>query len=71
MGSRLDYQRIEPGAAQAMRALETYVRQSGLERSLIHLVKIRASQSTAALIVSRCTRARREPMASPKCGPTS
>jgi AhpD family alkylhydroperoxidase len=44
MESRLDYQRIAPGAAQAMRALETYVRQCGLERSLIHLVKIRASQ---------------------------
>jgi AhpD family alkylhydroperoxidase len=27
-----------------MLALETYVRQSGLERSLLHLIKIRASQ---------------------------
>jgi AhpD family alkylhydroperoxidase len=44
MESRLDYQHIAPDAVQAMRALETYVRQSGLERSLLHLVKVRASQ---------------------------
>jgi AhpD family alkylhydroperoxidase len=44
MESRLDYQQIAPGALQAMRALETYVRQSGLERSLLHLIKTRASQ---------------------------
>jgi len=44
MESRLDYQQIAPGAVQAMRALETYVRQSGLERSLLHLIKTRASQ---------------------------
>ena len=44
MESRLDYQRIAPGAVQAMLALEAYVRQSGLERSLVHLIKIRASQ---------------------------
>lgn len=44
MESRLDYQRIAPGAVQAMLALEAYVRQSGLERSLIHLIKIRSSQ---------------------------
>jgi AhpD family alkylhydroperoxidase len=44
MESRLDYQQIAPGAVQAMSALEAYVRQSGLERSLLHLIKIRASQ---------------------------
>ena len=44
MESRLDYQRIAPGAVQAMLALEAYVRQSGLERSLLHLIKIRSSQ---------------------------
>jgi AhpD family alkylhydroperoxidase len=44
MESRLDYQQIAPAAVQAMSALEAYVRQSGLERSLLHLIKIRASQ---------------------------
>jgi AhpD family alkylhydroperoxidase len=44
MQSRLDYQQIAPGAVQAMSALEAFVRQSGLERSLLHLIKIRASQ---------------------------
>ena len=44
MESRLDYQRIAPGAVQAMLALEAYVQQSGLERSLLHLIKIRSSQ---------------------------
>jgi AhpD family alkylhydroperoxidase len=44
MESRLDYQQIAPGAVHAMLALETYVRQSGLERSLLHLIKTRASQ---------------------------
>jgi AhpD family alkylhydroperoxidase len=44
MESRLDYQRIAPGAVQAMLAVEAYVRQSGLERSLVHLIKIRSSQ---------------------------
>jgi AhpD family alkylhydroperoxidase len=44
MESRLDYAQIAPGAVQAMLGLEAYVRQSGLERSLLHLIKIRASQ---------------------------
>jgi AhpD family alkylhydroperoxidase len=44
MESRLDYQRIAPGAVQAMLALEAYVQQSRLERSLLHLIKIRSSQ---------------------------
>jgi AhpD family alkylhydroperoxidase len=44
MESRLEYQQVAPGAVKAMLALETYVRQSGLERPLLHLIKIRASQ---------------------------
>ena len=44
MRSRLDYPKVAPEAYMAMRGLEAYVRQCGLESSLIELVKIRASQ---------------------------
>jgi AhpD family alkylhydroperoxidase len=44
MERRIEYAKIAPGAVHAMGALETYVRQSGLERSLLHLVKTGASQ---------------------------
>ena len=40
----IDYPEASPGAARAMAALEQYVRTSGLERPLLELVKIRASQ---------------------------
>jgi AhpD family alkylhydroperoxidase len=40
----IDYPQASPGAARAMAALEQYVRGSGLERPLLELVKIRASQ---------------------------
>lgn len=41
---RLDYAQASPGAFKAMLGLEAHVRRSGLEHSLIELVKIRASQ---------------------------
>lgn len=44
MHARIDYSRAAPGAYQAMYAVENYVRECGLERSLIELVKLRASQ---------------------------
>ena len=44
MQSRLDVQRIDPQAYRAMAGLEAYVRNSGLEPSLVELVKMRASQ---------------------------
>jgi len=44
MQTRLDYKKIAPGAFQAMRALETYVRQTSLEPPLLELVRTRASQ---------------------------
>ncbi|HEY8448446.1 MAG TPA: carboxymuconolactone decarboxylase family protein [Thermomicrobiales bacterium] len=44
MQPRMRYAEVAPGAVQAMRQLDSYVRQSGLEPSLIELVKIRASQ---------------------------
>lgn len=44
MEARLNYAKAAPGAYRAMAALERYVRECGLEPSLIELVKIRASQ---------------------------
>ena len=44
MGSRIDYRHATPAALQAMSGLERYVRSSGLEPSLLELVKLRASQ---------------------------
>jgi AhpD family alkylhydroperoxidase len=42
--TRIEYAKVAPGAASAMAGLERYVRNSGLERSLLELVKVRASQ---------------------------
>lgn len=44
MEQRLAYPKVAPKAYQALFQLESYVRQSGLEHSLIELVKLRASQ---------------------------
>ncbi len=44
MEPRIDPQKVSPGAYKAMYGLETFVRQSGLEPSLLDLVKMRASQ---------------------------
>jgi AhpD family alkylhydroperoxidase len=44
MQTRLDIQRVAPGAVHAMLALEGYVRKSRLEPSLLELIKMRASQ---------------------------
>ncbi len=44
MEARINYYRVAPGAVEAMRGLENYVHQSGLEPSLLELVKLRASQ---------------------------
>src|SRR5690625_2538824 len=41
---RLDYGKASPGAVKAMVGLEVHTRRSGLEHSLIELVKVRASQ---------------------------
>ena len=40
---RLDYAALAPDALRVLRGVEQYVKQSGLERSLLHLVKLRAS----------------------------
>lgn len=44
MAARIDYEKVAPGAIQAMRKVEEYVRSSGIERSLLELVKLRASE---------------------------
>lgn len=44
MEPRIKYAEVAPGAMKAMRALESYVAGSGLERSLLELIKTRASQ---------------------------
>ena len=44
MSQRIDYLKVEPKAVQAMYGLENYLRQSGLEKPLLELVKMRASQ---------------------------
>ena len=42
-GPRIDYAHVAPAALRAQVGLETYVRGSGLETSLLHLIKLRAS----------------------------
>jgi len=44
MSARIDYNEASPDALKAMLGLERYVRSSGLEESIVHLVKMRASQ---------------------------
>ncbi len=44
MQPRLEIQKIAPQAYRAMAGMESYVRNSGLEQSLLELVKLRASQ---------------------------
>jgi AhpD family alkylhydroperoxidase len=44
MKPRIDFTRVSPHARQAMMGLQTYVNNSGLEHSLLELVKMRASQ---------------------------
>jgi|SRR5579872_1118469 len=41
---RFDYGKVAPGAYRAMLGLEHYLHESGLEESLLHLIKLRASQ---------------------------
>jgi AhpD family alkylhydroperoxidase len=43
MEPRIDYAETAPGARAAMRGLEQYVHQSGLDHGLLELVRLRAS----------------------------
>lgn len=44
MTTRMEHWKIAPGGFKAMLALETYLRESGLDHGLLHMVKLRASQ---------------------------
>lgn len=44
MKARFNYAAVSPGAYKAMLGLEQYLHECGLEESLIHLIKLRASQ---------------------------
>ena len=44
MARRIDYPRVAQGAYRAMAGLQRYTQESGLEHSLLELVKLRASQ---------------------------
>src|SRR6266480_3806994 len=44
MEPRLDYAKTAPAASRAMYALELYVKGCGLEKPLLELIKLRASQ---------------------------
>jgi AhpD family alkylhydroperoxidase len=44
MKPRIDFTKVSPRALQAMMGLQSYVNNSGLEHSLLELVKMRASQ---------------------------
>lgn len=44
MNLRMDYEKVAPDAIKAMLSLEAYLNKSGLDKSLIDLVRLRASQ---------------------------
>ena len=44
MQSKIQIEKVEPTAYKAMLGLESYIQHSGLEKKLIELIKIRASQ---------------------------
>ena len=44
MKPRIDFTKVSPRALQAMMGVQSYVNHSGLEHSLLELVKMRASQ---------------------------
>jgi AhpD family alkylhydroperoxidase len=44
MQQRVDYVKVGHGILEAMLGLEKYLHESGIEASLLHLVKLRASQ---------------------------
>jgi AhpD family alkylhydroperoxidase len=44
MDPRIDYSKVAPGVMQAMLGLEKYLSRSGLDRTLLNLVHLRASR---------------------------
>ena len=55
MEPRIDYAKMAPEVRAAMMGLEQYVHQTGLDRGLLELVKLRGRSSTGARIVRTCT----------------
>jgi AhpD family alkylhydroperoxidase len=44
MQPRIDYTKLSPGGYKAMLGLELYLNHSGLEKKLLHMIKLRVSQ---------------------------
>jgi AhpD family alkylhydroperoxidase len=44
METRIEYAKVSPAAVQALYHVETYLAKSGLPKSMVHLIKLRASQ---------------------------
>ncbi len=44
MKPRMEFWKIAPGAYKAMSTLDAYLRESGLDKTFLHIVKLRASQ---------------------------
>ena len=44
MQARIDYYKLSPGGYKAMLGLEQYLSHSGLEKKLLHMIKLRVSQ---------------------------
>jgi hypothetical protein len=68
MKTRLNPFKAAPDAIKALTALENQVAASGLEKSLIELVKTRPRRSTAARSASICTPRTRARTVKPNSG---
>ncbi len=44
MKVRMEHWKVAPGGFRAMSSLETYLRDCGIDKSLLHMIKLRASQ---------------------------
>jgi len=45
MKPRMEHWKIAPGGYKAMSSLEAYLRESGFDKALLHMVKLRESES--------------------------
>jgi hypothetical protein len=54
MGPRIDYYKLSPEGYKAMLGLEHYLNNSSVEKKLLHLLKLRVSQTTAAPFAWTC-----------------
>ena len=71
MQARLNIVKAAPEAYEAVAALDRYVvKESGLERGILHLIKIRASQINGCASASTCMSSTRGATASASNGCT-